>query len=335
MFIARIGAGARREKELSKPGTQAKDPSIGIQARRRAHPPAGVRDGVHPAAGWLLALAAALLLAACSSIRFGYNYADTLLLFTLDRYFDLDEEQEQLARERVRNLLAWHRRTQLAGYAAFADEAQRALDAPVTADDILALGRSLNARLVAIGHQAAPDLAQLALSLQAAQVERFAGKLAEGNRKENRLLVRMGGTPTPEERVTRYVERAEDWFGPLDEAQVELIRQAIMRRPGGSDGWLVERERRQREMVGLLARIQRERPAVDTAARWLRDYFAELAEPTSPERRERAAAYRSANAEVLARLINSATPAQRAQAARKLRSYAEDFAVLASEGGSG
>ena len=41
----------------------------------------------------------ALLLAACSTIKLGYNNADTLLLHSLDRYVSLTDEQEQMVRE--------------------------------------------------------------------------------------------------------------------------------------------------------------------------------------------------------------------------------------------
>lgn len=308
------------------------DPSIGPAGgspfQRRAR--RAVRG-----ARWLLAAGAVLLLAACSSIRFGYNNADTLLLYTLDSYFDLDDGQEALARERVRGLLDWHRSTQLAAYAELLDAAERKLDAEVTPAEVLALKRELNARLAAIGAQAAPDLALLALTLQPSQIDRFAAKLADSNAKERRWVVRMGGTPTPEDRAKRWIERAQDWLGPLSEAQTERVRQAVARRPGGSEGWVAERARRQQDLLAILTRIQREQPAVNTGAQWLRVYFADLAEPAGAERRARTAEFRAANADLIAQLVNSATPQQRAHAAKKLRGYAADLTVLAAEGGRG
>ena len=43
----------------------------------------------------------ALLFAACSTIKLGYNNADTLLLYSLDRYVSLTDDQEQMVRRRV------------------------------------------------------------------------------------------------------------------------------------------------------------------------------------------------------------------------------------------
>ena len=42
----------------------------------------------------------ALLFAACSTVKLGYNNADTLLLYSLDRYVSLTDEQEQMVRRR-------------------------------------------------------------------------------------------------------------------------------------------------------------------------------------------------------------------------------------------
>jgi hypothetical protein len=91
-----------------------------------------------------------------------------------------------------------------------------------------------------------------------------------------------------------------------------------------------ERERRQHELVAVMARIRAEQPPVETAAAWIRDYFAQLAEPRDPERRARLAQVRAENAELVAQLINGATPAQRATLSRKLRGYAADLDTLAA-----
>ena len=61
-------------------------------------------DVIFPFNALRLVVASALLLAACSSLKLGYNHADTLLLYSLDSYLDLDDRQQELAGERVRRL---------------------------------------------------------------------------------------------------------------------------------------------------------------------------------------------------------------------------------------
>jgi hypothetical protein len=304
-----------------------------------------------PCSRWLRRLAragaaAALLLAvaACSSLRLGYNNADTLALYTLDRYFDLDDAQEQLARERVRALLGWHRRTQLAGYAQFLDAAQKRIEAsataPLTADDVLALQAQMSERLLAVGTQAAPDLVLLARSLSDAQMTHFTGKLAADNaklRKERATSARRvpAADSVDPERLKRALERARDWLGPLTAQQEALVRAAVVQQPDGELRWLQERERRQRALVAVLERIRGEQFAPAAGAALLEGWFADLAQPSAPEQRAAVQAARAANARLIAQLLNSATAEQKAALAKRLRGYADDFTTLASDGARG
>lgn len=276
-----------------------------------------------------------LLLASCSSLQLGYNNADTLLAYALDSHLDLDDEQQRFAAERIAVLHRWHRSTQLDGYAQLLTDAQRRVAGPVSADDVREFGAAINRQLAAIGAQAAPDLARLALTLRPAQLERLDEKLARETAKARRGLARAAGAASPEPRVERFVERAQDWFGPLTPAQRQLVRASAAQRPEAQDAWLQEREQRNRELVALLGRIRSEQPPPELAADWLREYFHALAEPRDPERRDRLARLRQDNAELIAQLINGASLAQRAAIVKRLRGYAADFSALAAQRGAG
>jgi hypothetical protein len=302
---------------------------------RRAPAPRGAL-GTH--ARRFVAVSTALLIAACSSLKLGYNNADTLLVYALDSYLDLDDEQSRLARQRLRNLMAWHRATQLAGYAQLIDDAQRKVSAqqtPLTADDVLSLQHEMNARLVAIGDQAAPDLAHLMTTLKPAQIDRFAEKVANDTSKARREMLKIAGRETTEDRVKRYAERAESWLGSLSRPQLELVRVSLAGRPDGSALWMAERERRQNVLIAILRRVHDERASPEATAQWLREYFAELADPGDPERRAAVLAWRRANAELMAQLVNSASADQRVALNKKLRGYAQDFSALAAEATNG
>jgi hypothetical protein len=280
----------------------------------------------------VFAIALVAVAAGCSSLRMGYNHADTLLLYTFDDYLDLNAPQQRLVRDRVRALLAWHRQTQLRGYAELIESAGKRLDKNIGADEVLALNLEMNRRLVAIGDQASPDLAELALTLQPAQLARFAGKLAEDNAKTRRELASSGGKRSLDQRAKRSVERAQEWFGSVSPQQDELIRNAIAARPDNEEWWVHERERRRSDLLVLLQRIHAERPNADDAAQWLREYFALLSEPQEPERRAHMNEYRRGNAELIAALVNAASAAQKGRLFSKLHGYADDFVTLASSG---
>ena len=180
---------------------------------------------------WLL-VAAAVILSACSTgVRLGYEYADTLLLYTIDGYVGLTPEQEQLVKERSAALVAWHRSTQLRDYAELLETTRRKLAGPVSAADVLEFNRAVNARLAALGERAAPDLAQLALTLTPEQLTRLERKLASDNSKARRELVQFAGKEALDERVKKYAERADFWFGSVSREQLELVRSALAQRP--------------------------------------------------------------------------------------------------------
>jgi hypothetical protein len=278
-----------------------------------------------------LLLGVALLLAACSAgVKLGYNYADTFLLYTIDGYVGLTPEQDALVRERSATLISWHRSTQLRDYAQLLDSTRRKLATPVTPTDVLQFNAAVNARLAALGDKAAPDLAQLALTLTPEQIARVERKLAGENSKARRELVQFAGKETLEDRVKKYAERAEFWFGSLSKEQLEIVRATLAKRPSNAAWWQDERERRQRDMVALLQKIRSERPPEATATAWLRAYFAQLQLPPEAERRRSVEEFRAANAELVAQLVNAATPEQKATLERKLAAFAEDLVALAA-----
>lgn len=292
----------------------------------------------------LLLAVAAVALAACSAgMRLGYNNADTLLLFSAGRYVSLTSEQEALVRERTSALLAWHRTTQLRDYAQLVDDARRKLAGPVTPQDVLAFNDAVNARLARVGERAAPDLAQLALTLTPEQVGQLQRKFSEDAAKEQRDGERAAARPVAartdardpraEERLSKLLERTADWFGSVTPEQRALLQAAAARSVDDQAGWSAERARRQQALLRLLKRIRAERPDEATATAWTRAYLAQLSAPADAERRAQVQAMRAANAELLAGLINIATPEQRAVLSRKLAGFAEDFSALAAARG--
>jgi hypothetical protein len=279
---------------------------------------------------WLL-IAAALLSACSTGVRLGYGYADTLLLYSIDGYVGLTPEQTALVKERSAALIAWHRSTQLRDYAQFIETARRKLAGPVSAADVLEFNHAVNARMAVLGQRAAPDIAEFALTLTPEQLGKMERKLTGDTRKARRELAKTDGRSSLDDRVRRYAERADFWFGTLSAQQLELVRAWLATQPDGTAWWIDERERRQREFLIVLQRIQSERPSEATATQWLRTYFAQLHRPTDAERRNTAEGHRAANADLTAQLLNAATPEQKAALSRKLAGFADDFQALASE----
>lgn len=281
----------------------------------------------------LAAIAAlAVSVASCAAMKIGYNNADTLALLQLDSYLDLNADQELVVKERINALLAWHRSTQLRDYATFIDKTRAKLGDPVTAADVTEFNQRVNAWMMTAGDKAAPDIAHLALTLSPDQIDRAAKKIASDGTKARREFERAEKN-SGAERAKKYGERAESWFGKLTDEQKEIIRKSLASRPVDASWWIDERERRQREFIALLRKIHADRPSEEVAARWLRAYFTQLNVAPESERRARAESYRRGSAELVAQLINIATPEQRAALDKKLNDYAQDFKSLAAQNG--
>ncbi len=281
--------------------------------------------------GAIAALAASV--ASCgAAMKIGYNNADTIAVFQLDSYLDLNADQEQAVKERLNTLLAWHRATQLRDYAAFIDRTRAKVTGQVTAADVIEFNRQVNAHLMAMGDQSAPDIAHVALTLAPEQIDRAAKKVADDAAKARRELARVE-KDAGAERVRKYAERAESWFGKLTDEQKEIIRQSFASRPIDGAWWIDERERRQREFIALLRKIQADRPTEEIGARWLRTYFKQLNVTPDAERRAQVESFRRGSADLVAQLINHATPEQRATLDKKLSDYAQDFKSLAAQSG--
>ena len=281
-----------------------------------------------------LAVIAALTvsLASCAAMKIGYNNADTLALFQLDSYLGLTPDQEHTVKERVNALLAWHRSTQLRDYAAFIDKIRAKLNGPVTAADVMEFNQQVNARMLTAGDKAAPDIAHVALTLTPEQIDRAAKKITSDAAKARREFVRAEKN-SGAERAKKYGERAESWFGKLTDEQKEIIRKSLASRPTHETWWIDERERRQREFISLLRKVQADRPSEEVATRWFRIYFTQLNVAPDADRRARAESYRRGSAELIAQLINHATPEQRTALDKKLNDYALDFRSLAASNG--
>lgn len=265
-------------------------------------------------------------------MKLGYNNADTIALFQLGSYVDLTPDQELTIKERVNSLVAWHRSTQLRDYVAFLDKTRAKLGGQVTVADVMEFNQQLNARMMTAGDKAAPDIAHLALTLTPEQIDRAAKKVANEATKARREFVRAEKNAGAE-RVKKYAERTESWFGKLTDEQKEIIRKSLASRPNEGTWWIDERERRQREFIALLRKMHAERPTEEAATRWVRTYFVQLNTTPDAERRARAESYRRGSAELIAQLINHATPEQRVALDKKLNDYAQDFKSLAGQTG--
>lgn len=275
----------------------------------------------------------ALLLVGCSTARLGYDWLPALTLWQLDRYLGLDEAQQQRTERRLEAVMDWHRRNELPGYAAFLTEAARRLDDESTVD--AAVFEDWRSRVhtawLALVPQLAPPLAELALSLRPAQIDRLEQRLANRTEELREEYLPDDARRRETARMDRWEARTESLLGEVSSAQQQALQRLARELPAFEHLWLSERDLRMAALVGLFRRIEQQRPSPAEASRWCEDYLAGMWRSPDPARQARLdAANRDADS-VSLHMINQASREQRAHLQQKLRDYISDFTLLAAD----
>lgn len=266
-------------------------------------------------------LVLALVLQGCSVSRLAYNNADVVLRWQADHYFDMEGEQSEQLDRRVAALLAWHRAEALPQYARLAEEMAARLQRGIKRQDLEwsydALREQIRLTLVA----AAGESAGLLDRLGPEQIEHFERRLADDNRKFAKEEVQASVDERHKRRMKRNLERLEEWFGPLDDAQEERLRQYEARAP--LTGALRERDRKRRQAEFLA--MLRARDAKRRLAPWLERWESDR----EPAYAQAMHATRNEYMQLLLDIDRTLSAEQRAHAVARLRRFGELFDSLA------
>ena len=134
--------------------------------------------------------------------------------------------------------------------------------------------------------------------------------------------------------VRREIERAEMLYGRLDAAQRDLVAYSVTTSPYDAEVAYAERRERQQDVLSLVRRLREANGGADDAVAQVRAYLGGIdRSPRESYRRyaERVAAHRCALA---SELHNSASAAQRSEAAKKLAGYRADARELMGDAAS-
>jgi hypothetical protein len=280
------------------------------------------------------AVLAALLLAGCGSlVRLGYGQAPTLAYWWIDGYADLDDAQSQRLRDDLDQWFDWHRRQQLPDYAALLARAQREITEPISTQAMCAWREQALRRLDAALERAAPPLGRLIVTLRPEQIRHMERKLAKDGADMRADFAQADRGERARASFKRTLERYENLYGRLDEAQRARLAQLLAASPFDADAWLAERERRNADMMRTLAAVA----AGGDAAQAQAAVFA-IAERSLRSPRLEYRAYQERlvqeNCALAATMHNLTTPAQRQHARGKLRAWEDDLRALAGAAGA-
>lgn len=288
----------------------------------------------HPQRDWLARAAAILMLlfmVGCSAVRLGYANGETVLYWWLNSYADFESDQKPWVKQDIANLMAWHRKTQLRDYAQLFARAQQQVRGNVTAGDVLAMYAAAKQRARTTLDRALPELTDLALAMTPEQIAHLERKFASNNDHYRKDYLHGDLEYRQDFRFRKVMKHAEYWFGDFSKEQEARIRAASDARPLNNELWMAERVRRQQAMIAMLRKIRAERPPRDKAMAMLREYAEQSLDIfTYSEHKEFFDNSTNGMAQMVAVIVNIATPEQRAHAVKRLQKWIEDCEVLAA-----
>lgn len=270
-------------------------------------------------------------LTACSTLKLAYNSAPQLTWWWMDSYLDFSGEQSPAAKEAVEHWFSWHRQTQLIEYADWLAGLALQVERPVSADAVCGLFEQMRQKLQPAFEQAYTLGARLAPQLTTAQVKRLESRYAEANAEFRKDYVQADPAKRREQSIERAVERYERLYGRLGDAQRSVIKAAAVRSPFEPRLSLVDRERRQQDVLQLLRRWLSERPTPPQALVALRQLGETASLPTDPVLRDYQRRLEAHGCQLSADLHNSTSTEQRSHARKQIKSWEADLRALAAE----
>ncbi len=271
------------------------------------------------------------MLAGCGAVRFTYNQGPQLSYWWLDRYVDFTATQSAQTKEALQRWFAWHRATQLADYAELLVQAQNEAAQNVTPEQVCHWYGEIRKRIEPALDFGLPLAVEVAQSLTPVQLRHIEQRYKKTNEEFRADHLKGNAEERLQTETKRAVERAEDFYGRLSEAQRKLLTQAAQASPWDAEASLRERQARQADTLQTLRLIisdqahPTQREQVLVGLRVLARRLLLSPRPDYHAYEQRLFAHNCATA---AALHNSAGAAQRQHLRNKLKGWEEDARAL-------
>ena len=258
-----------------------------------------------------------------------YPRLDTVVGFYLQGLVSLDEAQSAQLKRTLAGNLEWHKRSELARYAAFLRDVAAVVDGGTGRNDWLEASRRTEQYFRKIFEQAAPGYTALAATFSDAQVAELLENLAAADEKTWREFA--GRTPAERDsrREKSLVRAIERFTGPLDAAQRASVRAHVAESPSFMPEWR-ENRRLWREALAATLDGRRTDPGFEQRM------FVLIARPDdlwTPQYRAAVEQRRESLARLMATIDATLTPPQRAAARQQLLALADEVQALAGRHG--
>lgn len=196
---------------------------------------------------------------ACSLRSTALKFSDSLILFQIDKMFDLTEEQEQYLEPKIEKFVNWLKVEKSNNVISSLEALRKNLKDGLNKEEYLQVRRSFKAVLVESKQFLKSDFLWLMKSLSDEQLKHFSNFLSETNED---IEERLGSNDFESDQLEKIKERTERIYGELTSGQdKELLK--LVRSKKDLEAYLTQREVSQRFVLEKI-RIGRQYPELHT-----------------------------------------------------------------------
>ncbi len=274
---------------------------------------------------WLapVVLFAALSMVGCNKLKLGYEYADWLVIYSVEDNFDLDKAQRAHLKEDVADYFRWHRKDMLPVYATMLEWVADSLKTGLRMGEIdTGYARYLDLRKRTL----APVVDKAVGLLRSLTPEEMDAWLEKQNKKNQKIARDFSGGDDEkyDRRAEKIIDELEDWTGRLAPVQKEKIKVLSRTLPWNGQLWL---ETRQKGVQILLEKLRRHAPE-NELREYVSAYYLDPDIFRSPEYRTRLKEYDVRMKSMILVIHNFLTPDQRKRFIAEVEKVAHDFRSL-------
>lgn len=271
-------------------------------------------------------LGATLLLSGCNKLKLGYEYADWLVIYSVEDNFDLEKPQRVRFKDGVESYFTWHRRAMLPLYADFLSGAADSLGKGLRPEAIDTAYHRFWGLYRKTMEPTVDRAADLLLTLTPAQVDHWSEKQ---HKKILKLRKDFSGSREDqlERRYEKTVDELEGWTGKLAKSQKRQIRELSRSLPWNGHHWLDHREK----VLGRLGAMLKAKAPRSEVRKFMEDYFVYPERLRSDDYNARIKDQQWKTRNAVVRIHALLTPEQRRHFRTRLELMAQDFRKMSRQ----
>ncbi len=195
-----------------------------------------------------------LLFSGCSRTRFVYNYLDLFLLWKLDDYVTLNNEQEDEVKQQLQLLLEWHRKDQLPRYIQFIEQIQKNTQTKMTEEQFQQYFETIEVFLRDLMIQAEPDISKLLFLLDLEEQNELIKNLSEKQEQLEKKYLKLNQEKYKKKRIKRTEKSLKRFIGKLTTRQKKSLTDWADKMVPSRKLWLENRRTWQAQFQEILSK---------------------------------------------------------------------------------